>query len=117
MRRLPRKMMLGAALVLVLMLTVPHFMATTSGAYKLAVATAHESPRFIDALGAPVTEAWFSEGKEVRGKSSEMLIPVRGGIRRGDLRVRAVKDGRGWRLTELTLSLDGQSEPIDLLSK
>jgi hypothetical protein len=101
------------------MLTVPHFMATTSGAYKLAVATAHQSPRFRETLGDPVTEAWFSEGKEEWGSpaKAEMLIPVQGRIRRGNLRVRAIKDGGRWRLLELALELTQPDEHIDLLPK
>lgn len=114
-----RKLLWGGALVLILMFTAPHFMATTSGAYKLAVATAHQSPQFTEALGNPVAEAWFSEGKEEWGNPAraEMLIPVRGRMRKGNLRARAIKDGERWRLTELTLELMQPDEYIDLLSK
>jgi len=114
-----RRLLWGGALVLILMLTVPHFMATTSGAYKLAVATAHQSPQFGEALGNPVAEAWFSEGREEWGNpaKAEMLIPVQGRMRRGNLRAHASKDGGRWRLTELTLELTQPDEHIDLLSK
>lgn len=112
-----RNLLLGAALVLALMFTVPHFIATHSGAYKLAVATAHQTPQFRDALGAPVTEAGFSEGKEELGDSAtaEMVIPVRGRIRSGNLRALAIKEDGRWRLTELTLELTEPDERIDLL--
>jgi hypothetical protein len=112
-----RKLLWGVAVVLTLMLTVPHFMATGSGPYKLAVTTAHQSPRFKEMLGEPITEAWFSEGKEEFGNpaTDEMLIPVQGRMRRGNLRVRAVKDGGRWRLTELKLELAQPDEQIDLL--
>jgi hypothetical protein len=101
------------------MLTVPHFVATTSGAYKLAVATAHQKDEFTQTLGPPITEAWFSEGKEMWSNpaTAEMLIPVRGQTRRGNLRARAIKDGGQWRLTELTLELTSPDEHIDLLGK
>jgi hypothetical protein len=114
-----RKLLWGASIVVILMLTVPHFMATTSGAYKLAVTTAHQSPRFRETLGEPVTEAWFSEGEEKLGNpaTAEMLIPVQGRMRRGNLRARATKDGGVWRMTELTLELTQPDERIDLLSK
>jgi hypothetical protein len=114
-----RNLLFGAAFVIALMLTVPHFMATTSGAYKLAVATAHQSPQFTEALGNPVAEAWFSEGKEEWGNPARaaMLIPVRGRMRKGNLRARAIKDGGRWQLTELTLELTQPDEHIDLLSK
>lgn len=113
-----RNFLIAAAVVVALMLTVPHFTATTSGAYKLAVATAHQKPRFTQMLGAPITEAWFSEGKQVWGNpaTAEMLIPVRGQTRSGNLRARAIKDGGQWRLTELTLELT-PDEHIDLLGK
>ena len=116
--RLP-KLLWGGVIVVILMLTVPHFMATTSGAYKLAVRTAHQSPRFRETLGDPVTVAWFSEGKEELGNpaTAEMLIPVEGRIRQGYLRARATKDGGVWRMTELTLELTQPDERIDLLSK
>jgi Cytochrome oxidase complex assembly protein 1 len=112
-----RNRLLGAAFFLVLMLTVPHFMATTSGAYKLAIATALQSPQFGDTLGDPVTEAWFSQGKEEWGSPAraEMLIPVRGRMRRGNLRALAIKNDGRWRLTELTLELSQPEEHIDLL--
>lgn len=112
-----RYILLGAALTLVLILTLPHFMTTTHGAYKLAVATAHQSPQFREALGAPVTEAWFSEGKLEFGNETkaEMVIPVHGRRGEGKLRVRAVKDGGSWKLQELTLDLTQSDDHIDLL--
>jgi hypothetical protein len=99
------------------MLTVPHFMATNSGAYKLAVATAHQSPQFMEALGAPVAEAWFSEGKEEWGNPAKatLMVPVQGQKRQGNLRAVAVKVDGEWRLKELTLELSQPEEHIDLL--
>ena len=114
-----RKFLISGAIIVALMLTVPHFVATTSSAYKLAVATAHQKLQFTQALGPPITEAWFSEGKQIWGNpaTAEMLIPVRGQIRSGNLRVRAIKDDGQWRLTELTLELASPDERIDLLGK
>ena len=114
-----RKLLWGAALVAILMLTVPHFVAANSGLYKLAVTTAHQSQQFRDVLGSPITEAWFSEGAWQLGNSGggEELIPVKGRMRRGNLRARGSKDGGRWRLTELTLELTQPDEHIDLLSK
>lgn len=114
-----RKLLWGGALVVILMLTVPHFVATNSGIYKLAVTTAHQSQQFRDLLGPPVSEAWFSEGTWQLGNSGkgEILIPVQGRMRRGNLRARASKDGGSWRLAELTLELTQPDEHIDLLSK
>jgi hypothetical protein len=113
-----RNLLLGAVLVLVLMLAVPYFIGTTSGAYKLAIAMAHQTPQFRESLGTPVTEAWFSDGKLVWGNpaTAEMMIPVRGRMRRGNLRALAIKDGGRWRLTELTLELSQPDKHIDLLA-
>lgn len=115
LRKLP-KYLLGAGVFAALMLTVPHFMETTSGMYKLAVATAHQSPQFMGALGEPVSESWFADGKWQWGDpaTGKMLIPVKGRIRRGTLRVSATKNGR-WKLTELTLEVTQPDEHIDLL--
>jgi hypothetical protein len=112
-----RRFLIAAAIIIVLMLTLPHFLATTSGAYKLAVVTAHRAPQFTQTLGPPIAEAWFSEGRQVWSSpaTAEMLIPVRGQIRSGNLRARAIKDGGQWRLTELMLELASPDERIDLL--
>src|SRR5713226_6139411 len=114
-----RNLLLGAVLVLVLMLTLPHFMATTSGAYKLAVATAHQSPQFREALGVPATEAWFSEGNIELGNEAraEIVVPVHGQRHQGNLRALAIKDGGSWRLQELILELTQSGDRIDLLPK
>jgi len=113
-----RNISLGAALILVLMLTVPHFVATSGDAYKLAVVTAHQSAKFNELLGAPVREAWFSEGKVELGNpaTANLLIPVHGRLRSGNLRVLAVKNDGGWRLEGLTLELAQPGEQIDLLA-
>jgi hypothetical protein len=113
------KQLCGWAIFLLLIATVPHFIAVSGGDYKLAVRTAHQSRQFNDLLGAPVQEGWFSEGKGTLEKPirSEMMISVRGKKRKGNLRVQAAKDDGIWRLTELTLEIEGSSTPIDLLNK
>ena len=100
-----RNLSLDALFILLLMFTLPHFIATHSGAYKSAMVTAQRSPLLIGALGAPVTEAWFSEGKEELGDFAKatMVISIRGRNRKGNLYAKAVKDATGWKLTELLL--------------
>ncbi len=114
---LSRLLVLGS-LFIVLVLVVPHFLATSTGSYKLAVATARKSPQFTDALGSPVKEGWFSEGKSEWGDQarSEIVIPVYGQKRTGKLRALAIKEGADWRLQELTLELARPADHIDLLS-
>jgi Cytochrome oxidase complex assembly protein 1 len=114
-----RNLMLGAALIVVLVLTVPHFVATRNGAYKLALATAHETPKFVEALGTPISEAWFSEGKIEYGDApkAELAIPVTGSKQKGNLQVVAIKEDGRWRLQKLTLELVESGERIDLLQR
>lgn len=114
-----RKLVCAAAVFIILILTMPHFIATTSGIYTLAVTTAHQSQQFKEALGLPVSEAWFTEGTWQLGNAGtgETLIPVQGQKRRGNLWARAIKDNGRWRLRELTLELTLPDEHIDLLSK
>jgi hypothetical protein len=112
-----RNLLTASAFILILMLTAPYFLAVTSGAYKLAVAKAHQRAEFNDELGPPVREAWFSEGKTQFGERAraDLLIPVQGSKRKGALRVLAIKDQENWKLKELTLELAQPDKRIDLL--
>jgi hypothetical protein len=114
-----RKRLSGAAIILALGFPIVHFIGTGSGAYTLAVATAHQTPQFGEVLGTPIREGWFTESKFTFGESwsAKLLIPVRGRLRSGKLRALAIKDSGHWRLTELTLELTRPDEHIDLLSK
>jgi len=116
-RRL-RNLSVGAAVVFVLMLTVPHFIARSSGAYKLAIATAKRTPQFTETLGTPIKEAWFSEGstKYENPAQATLMIPVTGSKQKGDLYVVAIREDGRWRLKELTLELMPSGKRIDLLS-
>ncbi|HTS06825.1 MAG TPA: cytochrome c oxidase assembly factor Coa1 family protein [Candidatus Eisenbacteria bacterium] len=121
-RWLPRRFLrwlLAALLLGTLVPVVVQFAARRSDAYRLAVETAHEKSKFTDVLGEPVTEGWFFEGKTELGnpRTTEMLIPVRGRMKSGNLRATAIKDGGHWRLTQLILELTRPDEHIDLLAK
>ena len=108
----------GVGIFLLIILVLPHYLVTTSGAYKLAIETARRTQLFTDILGAPVTEAWFSDGKIELSHSgkADLLIPVQGSVRNGNLRVLAVKDNGVWQLKTLTLEVKQPPEAIDLLS-
>ncbi|HEY2461169.1 MAG TPA: cytochrome c oxidase assembly factor Coa1 family protein [Candidatus Acidoferrum sp.] len=105
-------------LVIVLIFTVPHFAMTHTDVYRAAVATAHNSRRFKETLGEPVKEGWYSDGKLSWNPyaPSEIVIPVRGKIRSGNLKVLAKKESEGWSLLSLSLELADSHEVIDLLS-
>jgi len=94
------------------------FVARSSDAYKLTVATAHQTPQFTEALGAPIGEAWFSESTMEYGNpaKAELTIPVKGSRQKGDLRALAIKEDGRWKLKELTLELSQSGERIDLLA-
>jgi Cytochrome oxidase complex assembly protein 1 len=114
-----RKRLLGVAIILAMGFPITHLVGTGSGAYTLAVATAHKTPQFGEMLGTPIREGWFPESKFTFGEpwNAKLLIPVRGRLRGGNLRALAVKDGGNWKLTELTLELTQPDEHIDLLQK
>jgi hypothetical protein len=103
---------------LLLVFVLPHFLATSTDVYKLAVATAHKSPQFTETLGKPVTEGWFSEGRLERGNQarSEIVIPVYGRTRKGNLYAVALKVDGNWKLQGLSLELTDPEQHIDLLS-
>jgi hypothetical protein len=113
-----RVRLLAAAIILVLGFPIVHFAGTGSGAYTLAVATAHQTPQFGDILGTPVREGWFPEFKFTFGEpgSAKLLIPERGRIRSGNLRVLAIKENGRWKLQELALELAQPEERINLLA-
>jgi hypothetical protein len=113
-----RNLSLGTAVILVLMITAPHFIATSSGPYKLAMATANQMPQFIEVLGGPIKEAWFSEGRMEYGSpaKAELRIPVTGSKQNGFLQVVAIKEEGRWKLKELALELARSGERIDLLA-
>lgn len=113
-----RNVCVGAALILVLTFTLPHFVATSSGAYRLALETANQTPQFVERLGKPIGEAWFSEGRTQYGNpaKAELTIPVTGAKEKGNLQVIAIRENGDWKLTRLTLELARSGEQIDLLA-
>ena len=113
-----RNWLLLAVLLGLLIPLITQLMARRSDAYKLAVATARTTPLFTETLGAPAKEAWFSGGSIEYGNptTAKLTIPVAGSKQKGDLRVVAVKEGRHWKLKELTLELARSGERVDLLA-
>ncbi|MGA9526646.1 MAG: cytochrome c oxidase assembly factor Coa1 family protein [Terriglobales bacterium] len=119
-RWLSRRRLTG--LLVVVLLGVPIFVVAQiavrrSDAYNLAVITANRTPQFLDALGAPVREGWFSGFKWEFGNppNAELDIPVEGSRRKGNLHSLAIKQDGHWQLTVLSLDLTQPDERIDLL--
>ena len=96
-----------------------HLAARRFDPYKLTIQTARQNRDFIDVLGNPVTEGWFFDGKQQLGDpaTAQLLIPVRGSARTGNLRVRAIKENGRWRLTQLTLKVASPDKSVDLLGE
>jgi hypothetical protein len=113
-----RNWLLLAVLLGLLIPVVSQFVAKSSDAYKLAVATAHQTPQFTEELGVPIREAWFSEGRTEYGNpaKAELTIPVTGSKEKGNLQAVAIKEDGRWKLKELTLELGGAGKRIDLLA-
>jgi hypothetical protein len=111
--------LLGAVFLGLIIPLVFQFVVARTDAYKLAVTTAHGTPKFSEALGLPVREGWFSGGNREFGNPSTaaLMIPVSGSRRKGNLRALAIKENGRWRLEELVLELAEPDEHIDLLSK
>jgi hypothetical protein len=111
--------LLGAVLLGLIIPLVFQFVVTRTDAYRLAVTTAHGTPKFREALGLPIREGWFSGGNREFGNPSTaaLTIPVSGSRRKGNLRALAIKENGRWRLEELVLELAEPDEHIDLLSK
>jgi Cytochrome oxidase complex assembly protein 1 len=112
-----RNLLLGAVILGLLAPIVSQFVMRSTEAYKLTVATAHETPQFGQVLGAPITEGWFSDGEWVSGNAgtADLTIPVKGSRRKGNLHALAMKENGRWTLRELTLELVQPEERIDLL--
>lgn len=120
-RRFPRflRWLLVATLLGVLIPPVFHFVAKRFDPYKLAIQTARKNHDFVELLGSPVTEGWFIDSKEELGNptTAQLLIPVRGSTRTGNLRVRAIRENGRWRLTQLTLEVANPDKSVDLLGQ
>ena len=110
-------LLIGAFLLGTLVILVGEFAVRRSDVYNLAVVTANETPQFREALGSPIREGWFSGGKWEFGNppSANLVIPVEGPKREGNLRALAIKQNGSWKLTELSLELTQPDEHIDLL--
>jgi hypothetical protein len=89
----------------------------SSDAYALTMATARSSERFVEVLGAPVSEGWSPSFHLQYGEptTAELEVPVSGPKAHGTLRAAATKAGGRWRLSQLKLHLASASGEIDLL--
>lgn len=89
-----------------------------SDVYKQAMSQAAGNLQLRQQIGEPIKPGWFIFG-ELKFSSTSghatFAIPVSGSRGRGRIRVIAYKNGI-WRFTCLQVYVEGQSQPIDLLS-
>lgn len=86
--------------------------------YRMAVAAARASPRVQEALGGPFEEGWFVEAELREGAEGFAVlgVPLIGKERRGQLKVRAIKDDGRWKLAALSLELGRCGEPVEIVT-
>lgn len=90
----------------------------SSDVYKQAVSQATGNVQVREQIGEPIKAGWFIFGElKYAGDSghANFSIPISGPRARGSIRVIAHKDGV-WRFTCLLVVVEGQPQPIDLLS-
>ena len=111
------KFIIGAIFVTLVGSSAGPIIVRSSDAYTLTMASARNSVRFADALGAPVSEGWFPTAEFSYGEppTAELEIPVSGPKAHGSLRATAAKAGDQWQVRRLTLHLASASDEIDLL--
>jgi hypothetical protein len=89
-----------------------------SDAYQQAIALASENTQVREQLGQPMKPGWFTSGNiSINGSTGDanLVIPISGPRGKGTIRAAAKKSGT-WKFTSLTVTIEGQPEPIDLLS-
>ena len=90
----------------------------SSRPYKQAFARTARDPQVRQLMGEPIRAAWFTAGHLNSGAitgTADFTIPISGPRGKGRIRVVALKD-YFWKLTCLQVYIDGQPQPIDLLS-
>jgi hypothetical protein len=89
-----------------------------SDVYKHAVSRAMGNLQVREQIGEPIKAGWFIFGElKYAGNSghANFSVPISGPRAQGRIRVIAYKDAV-WRFTCLQVVVEGQPQPIDLLS-
>jgi hypothetical protein len=90
-----------------------------SEVFAQAMARAGEDVQVRSQIGTPLTAAWLISGHlNLKGSSgnADFSIPIAGSRHKGTMRAVAVKGAGTWRFEQLTVTLEGQAESIDLLA-
>ncbi len=84
-------------------------------AYDLAMARAQQDPKVVEALGAPLTAAFWITGSvssNSEGGRADLQIPVTGPKGTGVIAASAVKGGGNWGLNSLQVRVDATGKVI-----
>jgi hypothetical protein len=89
-----------------------------SEAYQLGVARLQASPIAANVLGAPIAAGMPFGSIKISGDSGSATLnfSATGSKTKGTVHVEAVKTDGVWKITHLTLKVDGSDEVIDLIS-
>lgn len=81
-----------------------------NGAYELAMQELRSSPEVAEVFGRPLEEGFFPTGSvstSGRSGSADLAIGISGPRAEGTAYVKAVREHGRWRLTDLTVRIDG----------
>ena len=91
----------------------------SSNVYQQAVARAGQSPRVRESIGEPLRTGWVVSGRlNVNGNSgsADFTAPISGPKGNAAIRAIASKNHGVWRFSCLQVTVEGQADPIDLLT-
>ena len=111
-------MVLLAAGLGFIIVTMVFGMMKSSDAYKMALARAKADPRVVSALGSPISDGFFPTGKtNVSGTSGEadMTVPISGPKGKGTIYFVASKFAGEWTFSKLIVEVEKTGERIDLV--
>ena len=111
-------MLVIAAGVIFLLLSLIFGMMKSSDAYKQAMVQVRASAAVSAALGTPIKEGFFTSGSvNVSGPSgrAELAIPISGPKGSGTVYVEAAKSMGQWSFKRLVVAIYDTNERIDLL--
>jgi hypothetical protein len=110
-------MLLFAAGLVLVVISIVFGALKSSDAYKVALAKAKADPRVVNALGSPIEDGFFVSGKtNVTGSSglADLTIPISGPRGKGTIYFVASKFAGEWTFSKLIVEVEKTGEKIDL---
>jgi Cytochrome oxidase complex assembly protein 1 len=113
-------LLLLAAGIVVVIVSIVFGAMKSSDAYKTALAKAKADPRVVNALGSPIKDGFFVSGTtNVSGSSghADLTIPISGPKGKGKIYFVASKFAGEWTFSKLVVEVGKTGERIDLAEK